>query len=200
MNNPIGDLCRGPGPWRGCAFKRRFVGRAEPHFHAKRLTSEHLLLLNAFLSLEGRESCGVGRAHSEERGPVLTSPGPQASLSPARPYIDSSVETSSVPSGAGPRSRTQRPCCGAPVSLVPRAPRRSLCCGLRSSSPVAAPAPARKSFWSCQSRSPQIEVPLPGRGARTQRSLGHATRGRGPVTPRVGTLRPGSRRAAAGRG
>lgn len=49
----IGDLCRARGPWRGRAFKRRFVGGAEAHFHAKRLTSEHLLLLNAFLSPGG---------------------------------------------------------------------------------------------------------------------------------------------------
>lgn len=193
--------CAGPQrPWRGGAFKRRFVGQAEAHFHAKRLTSEHLLLLNAFLSPEGRESCGVGRAHSEERGPELTSPGRQSSLSPGWRCTDSPVEASRVPPGAGPRRRTQRPCGGARVSFVPRAPRRSQWCGLRSSYPVAAPERVRKSFWSCQSRSPRIEVPSPGSGARTQRSLGHATRGRGPVTPRAGTLRPGGGRAVAGRG
>jgi hypothetical protein len=119
VNGAIGDLCRAPGPWRGGAFKRRFVGQAEAHFHAKRLTSEHLLLLNAFLSLEGRESCGVGRAHSKERGPGLISPGPQASLSPAQPCTNSPVEASGVPPGAGPRSRTQHPCGVALVSLVP---------------------------------------------------------------------------------
>lgn len=153
MKSAIGDLCGARGPRRGCAFNRRFVGPAEPHFHAERLTSEHLLLLNAFLSLEGRESCGVGRAHSEERGPGLASPGPRASPSPAGPCANWAVEASGVRLGSSPRSRTQRPGSGAPGSPGPRAPRRSQWCGLRSNYPVAAPGPARKSFWSCQSRS-----------------------------------------------
>lgn len=200
MNGAIGDLCGVRGPRRGCAFNRRFVGWAGAHFHAKRLTSEHLLLLNAFLSLEGRESCGVGRAHSEERGPGLASPCSQAPPSTVRPCADSPVETSRVPPGAGPHRRTQILCRGAPSSLALRAPRRSQWCRLCPSYPVAAPRPARKSFWSCQSRSLRIEVQSPGSGARTRRSLGHATRGRGPVTPRAGTLRPGGRRAAVGSG
>lgn len=128
------------------------------------------------------------------------SQGPQASLSPAGLYTDSPVEASRVSPGSGLRSRTQRPCFEGPGFFDPRAPRRSQWCGLRFGYPVAAPGRARKSFWSCQSRSPLIEVPSPGSGVRTQRSLGHATRGRGPVTPRAGTLRPDGRRAAAGRG
>lgn len=125
MNGAIGDLCGVRGPRRGCAFNGRFVGWVGAHFHAKRLTSEHLLLLNAFLSLEGRESCGVGRAHSEKRGPGLAGPGSQAPPCTVPPCADSPVEASRVPPGAGPHSRTQFLCGGAPGSLALRTPRLS---------------------------------------------------------------------------
>lgn len=69
---------RGRAAARGCSFNRRSVLLPVAHFHAKSLTSEHLLLLNAFFSWEGRESCGAGRAHFEERGPGSAFRAPEA--------------------------------------------------------------------------------------------------------------------------
>lgn len=83
---------------RGCSFNRRFVLLSVAHFHAKSLTSEHLLLLNAFFSVEGRESCGAGRAHFPERGPEARPAGRRgAALSPAGPCPDLLEEMSRVP-------------------------------------------------------------------------------------------------------
>lgn len=97
VKGAIGSSGRRETP-RRCSFNRRFVLPSVAHFHAKSLTSEHLLLLNAFFSIEGRESCGAGRAHFRERGPEERPPrGRGTALSPAGPCPDLLEGMSLVP-------------------------------------------------------------------------------------------------------
>lgn len=97
VNGAIGSWGRRETP-RGCSFNRRFVLLSGAHFHAKSLTSEHLLLLNAFFCIEGSESCGAGRAHFRERGPEQRAPGGRGTaLSPAGPCPDLLEGMSRVP-------------------------------------------------------------------------------------------------------
>lgn len=186
---------------RGCSFNRRSVPPSRAHFHAKSLTSEHLLLLNAFLARRG-ESCGAGRAHFEERGPGRRSRAPEA---PAQPR------------GALPRTRRRERVAGRSASALVTG-RNAFAAGLIAPGPPQVPAVTLggANFASCypapaRSRAGKVSgvvrraarrhlEPRCGRlrGAPAG-SPGDAAGARGSVTPRAGTWRRARPRAGEGR-
>lgn len=155
---------------RGCSFNRRFVLLAGAHFHAKSPTSEHLLLLNALSRGEGRESCGAGRAHSEERGPGSSFRAPGAPRSPGRePARTCWPEGVACRSASGLVTGRNALAAGVIAPGLPRFPAGELSgANFASCCPVAA-RPGWESLWTCQLRSPpppRAEVRAPARGPR----------------------------------
>ena len=169
------ETCAGGRQQRGRSFNRRFVLLSVAHFHAKSLTSEHLLLLNAFFSIKGRESCGAGRAHFEERGPGKYPPSSRGAAVTARgPAQTCWKKWVSCLVSRSP-SQEETPLHGLHCFWAARIPRRKTrWCELCLLLPGCRAEPSRaepgwESFWTCQPRGPsppRAEVRAPAGGPR----------------------------------